>query len=425
MNPLRLSRREALKLSLATTLAGSVPWFEPLRAHAAQSAASGRTPPKQLILLWLGGGPSQAHSFDPKPGEHVGLLQTNVSGLHFSEYLPRLAQRMDKLALIKTMNHPNFGHGDAVIWMHTGYRNRDGGIERPSLGLIVTHAIGRPDAELPNYMVLDPGQAEGLFSMNGGHLGPRYNPLKVLPGQSIPDQRPEGSVTIDEIRSRASLLEQMNQSFLQHNHSDVAAGHHNSLSQALAIMRSSKTRAFNLDEEPIQVQERYGRGRMGQACLLARRLIEVGVPFVSAHLRDGLGNGWDTHMDTPDRNAILFRHLDVCFSALLDDLQARGLLESTLIICMGEFGRSRDGINHNNRIWTAVLAGGGLRTGQSIGSTGDNGLTATGYRPVSPGDLFATVLRGLGIDHTAGYTIRGGRPVDIVNANARVVEELF
>jgi hypothetical protein len=203
MNPLHLSRREALKLSLATTLTASVPWFEPLRSHAAQSAASGRTPPKQCILLWLPGGPSQAHSFDPKPGEHVSLLQTNVPGLQFSEYLPRLAQRMNKLALIKTMNHPNFGHGDAVIWMQTGYRNRDGGIERPSLGSIVSHAIGRADAELPNYMVLDPSQAEGMFSMNGGHLGPRYNPLKVLPGQSIPDQRPVGSVTLDEIRSRA------------------------------------------------------------------------------------------------------------------------------------------------------------------------------------------------------------------------------
>lgn len=422
---MRLSRREMFKLSAAAPLMASVPWFNALQGHAQQAATQGRTPAKQCILLWCGGGPSQAHSFDPRPGEEAGMIQTNVPGLHFSSYIPRLAQRMQWMSLLKTMNHPNFGHGDAVIWMQTGYRNRDGGVERPSLGSIVTHAIGQPGAELPNYIVIDPSGAEGIFSINGGHLGPRYNPLKVLTGTSIPDQRPEGAVTVDEVLGRASLLDRMNQSFLQHNHTPVAVGHQTSLHQALAIMRTSKTRAFNLDEEPLHVRARYGADRMGRACLLARRLVEVGVPFVAAHVTDGLGNGWDTHMDAPNRNRQLFENLDVAASALLDDLHVRGMLDSTLVIIMGEFGRSRDGINHNNRIWTAVLAGGGLRHGQEIGNTGPDGRTLTDYRALHPGDLFATVLRALGIDHRAGYTARGNRPLDIVHSEAEPVEELF
>lgn len=420
-----LSRRDMLKLTAVSPLMASVPWFNTLQAFGQQAAEQGRAPAKQCLLLWCGGGPSQAHSFDPRPGEEPDIIQTSVPGIHFSSYIPRLARQAHRLSLIKAMNHPNFGHGDAVIWMQTGYRNRDGGVERPSLGSIVTHAIGDPASELPNYIVIDPSGAEGIFSINGGHLGPRYNPLKVVTGTSIPDQRPEGAVAIDEILGRASLLDRMNQSFLRHNHTPVAVGHQTSLTQALAIMRTSKTRAFNLDEETLQVQSRYGRDRMGRACLLARRLLEVGVPFVAAHIVDGLGNGWDTHMDAPNRNKQLFENLDVCVSALLDDLADRGMLDSTVILLMGEFGRSRDGVNHNNRLWTAVMAGGGLRHGQEIGNTGPDGRTLTDYRPVYPGDLFATVLRAMGIDYRAGYTLRGNRPVDIVKADAEPVEELF
>lgn len=419
----RLSRREMFKLSLAGSLMSSVPWFDALRAHAEEGQA--KKTAKQCILLWLGGGPSQAHSFDPRPGEHVQLIDTKVEGIQFSEYLPKLAERMQHLALVKTMNHGNFGHGDAVIWMQTGYKTRDGGVEHPSLGSRVAHAIGKPEAELPNYIVLDPSQAEGIYSIGAGHLGPQYSPLKVNVGQAIPDLAPTAGLTPDDVTARAALLQRMNQAFVQHNHSNVAAGHQNSLEQALKIMRTPKTRAFNLDEEPAKTQERYGPGKMGRACLLTRRLIEAGVPFVSAHLRDGKGNGWDTHMDAPNRNKELFRDLDMCFSALLDDLHDRGLLQTTLIICMGEFGRSRNGVEHNNKMWTAVLAGGGLKTGQAIGDTGPDGKTLVNGRPIRPCDLFATILKALGIDHTQDYTLRGGRPVGIVDHNAKLIDEIF
>jgi len=420
-----LSRRDLFKLSLAGALTPAVSWFDLLRASAEQSAAAGRAPAKQCILLWLGGGPSQAHSFDPKPGEHVDLIDTSVPGLQFSEYVPQLARRMQHLVLLKTMNHGNFGHGDAVIWMQTGYKTRDGGVEHPSLGSRVAHALGKADAELPSYIVVDPSQAEGIYSIGAGHLGPRYNPLKVTTGQPIPNLQPTGDLTANDVADRATLVERMNQAFLQHNHSGTAAGHQNSLAQALKIMRTSKTRAFNLDEEPDKVQDRYGKDRMGRGCLLARRLIEAGVPFVSAHIVDGKGNGWDTHMDAPNRNKELFQNLDVCFSALLDDLHDRGLLDSTLVICMGEFGRSRNGVEHNNKMWTAVLAGGGLKTGQAIGHTGADGKTLTEYRPIRPCDLFATVLKTLGIDHKQDYTIRGGRPVGIVDPTARLIDEVL
>lgn len=430
------SRRDVLRLSTAGTLTASLPWFDALRAHAegGTGAAAGGVPARgtaqRCILLWLGGGPSQAHSFDPRRGEHVGVIETSVPDIEFSEYLPRLAQRAHRLALLKTMNHPNFGHGDAVIWMQTGFKNKDGGVDRPSLGSIVTHAIGRRDAELPNYVVIDPSDAEGLFSMNGGHLGPAFNPLKVLPGRPIPDVRPAGpggaaGAGDEALAARTALLERMNSAFLAHNHSDTAAGHQNSLAAALRIMRTPKIKAFDLDEEPAAVREAYGKGRMGDSCLLARRLIEAGVPFVSAHVRDGLGNGWDTHMDAPARNQVQFEGLDRCFAALLDDLVDRGLLDSTLVICMGEFGRSRDGVNHNNKMWTAVLAGGGLRTGQAIGDTGPDGRTLVSGGPIRPADLFATVLHALGIDHAADYTVRGNRPLGIVGPGAKLVEELF
>lgn len=420
-----LSRRDLFRLSLAGTLTTSPAWFEPLRARAEAMEAAGRKPAKQCVLLWLGGGPSQAHSFDPKPGEHVQLVKTGVPGLQFSEYLPRLAERMRHLVLVKTMNHGNFGHGDAVIWSQTGYKTRDGGLDHPSLGARVAHAFQKQEAELPHYVVVDPMQAEGAYSMGAGYLGPQFAPLKVNIGQAIPDLQPTAGLTPADLAARTPVLEKMNKAFLAHNHSSVAAGQQSSLEQALKIMQTPKTKAFDLDREPEKVQERYGKGRMGRACLLARRLVEADVPFVAAHIKDGKGNGWDTHMDAPNRNKELFQDLDQCFSALIDDLECRGRLDSTLILCMGEFGRSRNGVEHNNKMWTAVLAGGGLKTGQSIGHTGDDGKTLTEYRPVKPADLFATVLKALGIDHTQDYTVRGGRPVGIVAKDAKPIEEVF
>ncbi len=410
----RVSRRDLLKLAAAGVLTGSASgWFGLLADRAARAASQGAPKTKSCILLWMAGGPSQAHTFDLKPDGDYKPISTAVPGIQISEHLPKVAEQMRHLALLRSMKTGDGNHRTATYLMHTGFRQGSGGGQaHPSLGAIVAADLGRPDFELPNYVAV--GNALGP-----GYLGPKYAPLIVNDFErGLPDLKPfTGQGDVDE---RASLVEELDRAFLTDYQANSTKAHQASLQKALQLMHSDKTQAFELGREKDTVRDAYGRNRFGQGCLLARRLVEAGVPFVEVVLP-----GWDTHQGAPQRVRNLSAQLDPAFATLITELKDRGLLDTTLVIWMGEFGRApKTGSQHYARAWTSVLAGAGLKTGQVIGSTDAKGADVKD-RPISTADFMATVCKALGIDASKQYMARGGRPMAKVDKGAKPVEQLF
>jgi hypothetical protein len=336
-----------------------------------------------------------------------------VPGIHISEYLPRLAQQMKELVLLRGMSTGDGNHQTATYLMHTGFRKGTGGVVHPTLGSMVAHDLGRADADLPNFVAVGSG-------LGPGYLGPRYAPL-ILNNfeRGLPDLKPFAGVR--DADARASLVEELDRAFLTDYAAPSTRAHQTFVKRAVGLMNSKKTKAFDLNSEPARNRDAYGRTRFGQGCLLARRLIEAGVPFVEVAL-----GGWDTHNNTQPRIKALSGQLDPAMATLLADLKERGLLKDTLVIWMGEFGRDpRRGSAHYARAWTTVLAGAGLKTGQVVGQTGPRGAEVVGGPRISSPDFMATVCKALGIDHTKNYVARGGRPMAKVAKGARPVAQVF
>jgi hypothetical protein len=410
MNP---SRRDLLRLAAAGVLGGSASgWFGLLADRAARAASQG-TKHKSCILLWMAGGPAQSHTFDLKPGGEYQPISTTVPGIQISEYLPKVAQQMKHLALLRSMKTGDGNHRTATYLMHTGFRQGSGGgMVHPSLGAMVAAELGRPEFELPNFVAVG-------NTMGPGYLGPKYAPLIVNDFErGLPDLRP--FTNQDDVDERASLVEELDKAFLSDYQANSTRAHQASFQKALQLMHSDKTKAFELGHESDSVRDAYGRNRFGQGCLLARRLVESGVPFVEVAL-----GGWDTHQGANQRVKALSQQFDPAFAALVADLKDRGLLGTTLVIWMGEFGRSpKNGSQHYARAWTSILAGAGLKTGQVVGSTDASGADVKD-RPISSADFMATVCKALGIDFTKEYMARGGRPMHKVDKGAKPVTQLF
>ena len=304
-------------------------------------------------------------------------------------------------------------HRTATYLMHTGFRQGSGGgLVHPSLGAMVAAELGQPGFELPNYVAV--GNA-----MGPGYLGPKFAPLAINDFErGLPDLKAVGGQT--EMDNRASLVEELDQAFLSDYGANSTKAHQASMQKALELMHSSKTKAFELSHESAATRDLYGRGRFGQGCLLARRLVEVGVPFVEVAL-----GGWDTHQGATQRVKALSEQLDPGMAALVADLKDRGLLDNTLVIWMGEFGRApKTGSQHYARAWTSVLAGGGVKGGQVVGSTDASGADVKD-RPISSADFMATVCKTLGIDYTKEYMARGDRPMHKVDTKAKPVTQVF
>ncbi|MBX7105848.1 MAG: DUF1501 domain-containing protein [Gemmataceae bacterium] len=404
------SRRDFLKLSSAG-VAGSCAsgWFG-LLANRARAAGVKH---KSCILLWMAGGPSQSHTFDVKEHSDFKAIDTTASGVKISEHLPKIAEQGKHLAILRGMRTGDPNHRSARYLMHTGFRQgAGGGVAHPSLGAVVSADLGRPEFELPNFVAV--GGTEGP-----GYLGPKYSPLIVDDfDRGLPDLKPFSPQA--DFDGRVSLVDELDKAFLEDYGADSTKAHQANFQKALALMKSGRTKAFELGNEPDAVREKYGKNKFGQGCLLARRLVEEGVPFVEVAL-----GGWDTHQDTPKRIKSLSATLDPAMGALIGELKERGLLDTTLVIWMGEFGRNpKNGSQHYARAWTTVMAGGGVKGGQVIGDTGKTGEDVKD-RPISPADFFATVLTAVGIDPTQSFTGRGGRPMPKVDKNAKAVSEVF
>lgn len=416
-----LSRREVLKLSAAGVVGYSLSnWLPILAAHTAETRAA----TKRCVLLWMDGGPSHKDTFDLRPGTPQGgpyrAIDTSVPGIQISEYFPRFAQLMQHAAIIRSMSTGEGAHGRAKYYLHTGYREGQGGLIYPSIGSLAAKEIGNPESPLPNFVSV------GNRSYGSGFLGARHQPLVVNdPVRGVENLRP--FVAESQFNNRVNLLEDLENGFHRTHAAPVGTAHHTTYRRAVELMRDRGAQAFDINRESDAVRRSYGGTRFGDGCLLARRLIETGVSFVEVNL-----GGWDTHQNNFERVRTLSEQVDPAMSQLIIDLRERGLLDSTLVIWMGDFGRTpninargaQPGRDHYPRAWSSVLAGGGIRGGQVIGRTDANAATVT-ERPVSTIDFMATVCRTLGIDANKQNTAGNGRPVRIVERGANAINELF
>jgi hypothetical protein len=417
---LGLSRRDALKLTAAgvggACLSG---WMNVLAARAAASGAKH----KACILLWMDGGPSHKDTFDLKPdapgaGEFKPIA-TSAPGVQISEHLPLLAKQMDRAAIIRGMSTGEGAHGRAKYYMHTGYKEGVGGLVYPSIGSIVSKELGNPDFPLPNFVTV------GNRNYGAGFLGARHQPLIV----NDPTRGVEGLkalVSEKQFDERVELLKEMESAFFREYKAGSSADHRTTYERAVTLMKSKEAKAFDLSTEPSKSKSAYGDSKFGEGCLLARRLVETGVKFVEVTL-----GGWDTHQDNFDRVKNLSRQVDPAMSALIADLKDRGMLDDTLVIWMGEFGRTpkinargaKPGRDHYPRAWSLVMAGGGIKGGQVVGKTDKEGATVVEQK-TSGLDFLATVCTALGINYNKQNNSPIGRPIRIVDKGANPIKEL-
>jgi hypothetical protein len=435
----RLTRRQLFHLGAAGALGGSASgWLENLAAGAAADPKRR----KSCILLWMSGGPSQIDTFDPKPGHANGgpykPIESSVPGILLGEHLPLLAKEARDLAIIRGMSTKEGDHGRATYNLRTGYLPQ-GPVRYPTLGSLVAKEREDESAELPGFVSIAPARAFSPTAFSPGFLGPRYAPLIVGErGGSrrsfrVDDLALPAGTGLDRADDRFDLMQSLGSDFQATHPGGSTASHQDAYLRAVKMMRSSAAKAFELDEEPDKVRDAYGRNPFGQGCLLARRLVERGVPFVEVTLSsvDGRNNqlGWDTHAQNFDAVKALSGVLDAGWATLMTDLRSRGLLDSTMIVWMGEFGRTPKinesaGRDHFPNAWSTVLAGGGLKGGQVIGNTGDDGMEVRD-RPVSVPDLLATVIKGLGLDPMTQNVAENGRPIRIVEPKARPIAEVL
>lgn len=407
-------------LSLVAAGGGLNGWLTRVAAHAAELQQA-----KSCILLWMSGGPSHVDTFDLKPDASDRVrgefrpITTSVPGIQISEHFPKLAGQMEHAAVLRSMSTVESDHQLASYHVHTGYQKRAGGVAFPALGAVLSRELGREDFPLPNFVCIGAGPRQ--FT-RAGMLGPNHQPLDVLnPNRGTDFLQPLAGTK--EFDRQFDLLRRFDKSFEAAYRAEAARAHVATLERAVRLMTAEQKQAFDLSQEPDATRERYGRGSFGQGCLMARRLIETGVPCVEVIMGEGVG--WDTHRDNFPRTRALSLEADAGTAALIDDLKQRGRLHSTLVIWMGEFGRSPQitsggGRNHWARAWSCVLAGGGIRGGQTIGRTDRDGAEVT-ERPISVTDFLATVCSILGIDYRRAHDVPEiKRPIPIVDTSKEI-----
>lgn len=422
------SRRDWLRMAqggvLATCVSG---WFDALATRAAEVKK-----PKSCILLWCDGGPSAAHTFDPHPEDSRTACQaidTSVPGIRISENLPLAAKQMQHWAVLRSMKTVEAQHGPGHYEVRTGYRKGLGGVVFPHMGCIVGSELGRTDAVIPNYVILGSGYLyEPVWGVGPGYLGPAHAPLKLRePAGGVPDVATAGA--LPNLAARADLLRKMDADFQKQHPGAAVEAHRVGFEQALTMAHSDKIlKALKLEQEPDKVHKAYGDSIFGRRCLAARRLIEAGGLFVEANLSNGSAYYWDTHGGGPKGQKKMCDATDQPVAALMTDLIERGLLDSTLVIWMGEFGRDITGNDHYGHCWTTMLAGAGLKTGQVIGKSqankGGRSLTIADGPEISAADFIATILKALDINPAKNNTVQG-RPLSLAAEGAKPVKELF
>lgn len=414
-----ITRRDFVRVGGLAALGLTLPDLLRL-ANAAPNRGSSKKD-VACILLWMGGGPSHLDTFDPKPdapqeirGEFKAI-PTNVPGIHISEHLPKLAQQMDKFSILRSVTSPDGTHETATHYLLTGYPFNPA-VEYPAYGAVLAREKGAVNG-MPPY-VLFGGLPFGHGT--GGYMGAVYNPFNISgdpnnPNFSVQDVSPPRGVDMERIQRRRTLLEELD-TFQRETEArqKIVQTMDEFYAQAYNLITSPVAKkAFNLKEEPDRVRDLYGRNYFGQSCLLARRLVEAGVRFVTIHY-----GGWDTHEN--NFNALknhLLPTLDTGYAALLSDLKERGMLDSTLVVWMGEFGRTPKvnpsaGRDHWPNAMCVCLGGGGVKTGMVVGSSNERAEVPK-ERPIRVEDVAATIYKALGVDYEKEYISPENRPLKI------------
>lgn len=422
------SRRDFLRVGALAGFGLTLPRF--LHAHA----IAGTRPEQErsVILVYLGGGLSHHDSFDLKPDAPEEIrgkykpIETNVPGLRIGELLPRMAWSMDKVALIRSGAHNNDHHETATNWALSGRFGSAFG-DYPAIGAVVSHELGFR-GQLPPYVAIPRNPSFTWELGKSAFLGGRYESFKTGDPNDgnfkVQDVAPNLPLAQRRAERRQSLLDAVDGLARQVEGNDQMATYDEFHQRAAAMILSSEARsAFAVDQEVDRLRDRYGRNTFGQSCLLARRLVERGVRFVTINF-----GGWDHHAKIWDGLGKKLPEFDLGFSALLEDLTERGLLDQTLVVAFGEFGRTpkinKDvGRDHWGPAASLLFAGAGVRPGQVIGSTDKQGAYVT-RRPVAPADVAATIYASVGIDWHKMLRAPDGRPVEILD-QGEVIRELF
>jgi hypothetical protein len=387
-----------------------------LRSHAQELKRNG----KSAIMLWMSGGPPSIDIWDLKPGTITGgeFRPIATSGdEQISEHMPMMAKQMHNATIIRSMSTREADHGRGSYYMRTGYVPNPN-VEHPSYGAVIAHQTidQRPQLEIPPFVTVGGG------STGPGFLGMAWAPFAVNSNGQIRNLQ----MGMDDRRlmQRMAALDLVEKGFIKEKRGQAAEDHQKILRKTLALMTSEQMKSFRVNEEPAEVLERYGDNNFGKGCLMARRLVETGVPFIEVNL-----GGWDLHNDI--FNTLSTQRLPVldrAMSALFEDLEQRGLLEDTAIMWMGEFGRTpringNTGRDHWARAWSVVVGGAGMNGGIAVGKTNSEG-TQVETEPYTSQDIMASVCKSLGISLETTFTSRSGRPMKIANSG-KVIKELF
>lgn len=412
-NGSRMGRRALLGLGAAgavSLLGRRLAMIGEARAEEAQKKA------RSCIVLWMNGGPSHIDTLDPKPGTKVAgpfkAIKTSAPGVQISEHLPQVAAQAHRLAILRGMSSKEGSHERGQYLLHTGYAPNPT-VEHPALGSYASQAAGTT-GELPAFVSL------GGPSAGGGYLGVQHGPMVVAEPGSMPRHVAYPPHVDDaRFRRREAALAAMEADFAARTGDAKVTGRRAVHDRAVSMLRSPKLRAFDIGEEPEAVRAAYGDTAFGRGCLTARRLVEAGVRYIEVVL-----DGWDTHEDNFERTKKLMGALDPAMASLLLELGNRGLLDSTLVVWMGEFGRTpritgRDGRDHHPQAWSAVLAGGGIRGGIVHGETdAEGGKVVKDATPVP--DLFATIAAQIGLEPLATYDTPLGRPMSLTDGGTPI-----
>ncbi len=413
-------RRAFLRVGSLATF-GSLTWGDVLRLRAATAARAGKD--ISIIHLWLAGGISHLDTFDMKTGADRKYrsifkpIATSVDGLQISEHLPRTAKLMNQVTLIRSMTHKQSAHGSAQTLMLSGHDALPT-LLAPAVGSVLAKELGARN-ELPPYVMIPQPRGNNA---RAGFLGPKYNPFSAgepnVAKYAVRDMDLPMGMDWSRMEGRHSLLNVVDQKFRTWDTTDTFQTLDGYYQAAFDLMRSPRAKkAFDIAQETPKLRDDYGRTSMGQGALLARRLVEAGVRFVSVGKGD---NAWDHHGNIfPSYANEFMPELDNAFAALMADLGQRGMLDSTMVIVTGEFGRTAE-INVNNgrdhwpNCFSLVLGGAGIPGGQVIGSSDNDGMYVKDH-PVEVPDLMATIFHKLGVDYTKEYVSNIGRPLKIAD----------
>jgi uncharacterized protein (DUF1501 family) len=417
--PVGMSRRHFVShLAGAAALAGSATNFtNTLLANAADM----RKRHKAAILLWMGGGPSTMDIWDLKPGAVTGgpfkQIATSADGVAICEHMPLMAKQMHHMAVVRSMSTREADHMRGRYYMHTGYVPNPN-VEHPGYGSVIARELSSqvPDLEIPPFVSV------GGSSVGAGFLGMTWAPFVVDSNGNVRNL----DMGIDPARlgQRLEMLATIEDRFIGEKRGAAPEEHKRVLEKTVRLMTSAQMEAFKVAQEPEPMKELYGNTAFGRGCLMARRLVERGVPFVEVDL-----GGWDNHSDIfPTLADRKLPELDKAMGALVSDLADRGMLDDTVVMWMGEFSRTPTingtaGRDHWARSWSVVVGGGGFKRGVAVGETSADGREVVG-EAYSSEDLMASVLKSLGVSLETTFTAKNGRPMKIANSG-KVIKELF